>query len=229
MCHMVHNTSKYLKSGEQKKPHTLWKHLTAYSYHSYSCLSFFLVNGQDSQKSMVSPIEQFLTSRPRPLTYDLDLKSWPRYPSTWPPCKNSCPYVCPFRWYSETDRRTDTHTDTQCQNYYTHHVRDVGCNKIMQLVYFFLFFFSCLVSPFWTGRRLYTSIQLKNKWLVTFFHEFHKNLCDMMRAAVKKAALKKLEYQLYFLIYSAGQKFCTFCVMAFLWPPAGRGLTLNMV
>ena len=29
---------------------------------------------------------------------------------------------------SETDRHT--HTDKRCQNYYTHHVRDVGCNKI---------------------------------------------------------------------------------------------------
>ncbi len=29
--------------------------------------------------------------------------------------------------------------------------------------------------------------------------------------------------------YSAGQKFRTFYVMTFLWPPCGRGLTLNMV
>ena len=28
---------------------------------------------------------------------------------------------------------------------------------------------------------------------------------------------------------SAGQKFRTFCLMTFLWPPAGGGLTLNMV
>ncbi len=25
---------------------------------------------------------------------------------------------------------TDTHTDTRCQNYYTLHVRDVGCNYV---------------------------------------------------------------------------------------------------
>ncbi len=38
----------------------------------------------------------FLTSWPWPLTYDLDLPTWARYPSTWPPCKNSSLYVCSF-------------------------------------------------------------------------------------------------------------------------------------
>ncbi len=28
-----------------------------------------------------------------------------------------------------TDRHTDTHTHKQYQNYYTQHVRDVGCNS----------------------------------------------------------------------------------------------------
>ncbi len=63
------------------------------------------------------------------LTFDLDLRTWPRYPSTWPPCHNSSPHVCPFGWDSETDRHTHTDTHTRCQNYYTHPVRDVGCNK----------------------------------------------------------------------------------------------------
>ena len=34
-------------------------------------------------------------------------------------------HVHPFGW----DCETDIQTDTQCQNYYTRHVRDVGCNK----------------------------------------------------------------------------------------------------
>ena len=62
-----------------------------------------------------------------PSDLDLHLWFWPRYPSTWPPCKNSSLYVCPFGWDSETD--THTHTHRRCQNYYTQHIRDVGCNK----------------------------------------------------------------------------------------------------
>ncbi len=27
-----------------------------------------------------------------------------------------------------TDRWTDKQTDTGCQNYYTHHIKDLGCN-----------------------------------------------------------------------------------------------------
>ncbi len=55
------------------------------------------------------------------LTYDLGLLTWPRYPSTWPPCQNSSPYVRLVE--------CDGHIHRRCQNYYTHHVRDVGWNK----------------------------------------------------------------------------------------------------
>ncbi len=59
----------------------------------------------------------FLTSWPWLLTYDLDLRTWPRYPSTWPPCQNSSPYVRLFSQESETDTHRDTqkhrHTDAQ--------------------------------------------------------------------------------------------------------------------
>ena len=48
----------------------------------------------------------FLTSWPWPLTYGLDLQTWPRYLSTWPPCKNSCS----FGRDGETGRHTDRHT-----------------------------------------------------------------------------------------------------------------------
>ena len=111
-----------MQINNEKKTHMLWKHPTSYSYHSYS---FFLVHRQGSQKSIKLHIEHFLTSWPWPLTYDLDLLIWPRYLSTWPPCKNSSLHVCSFGQDSETDRQTDT----RCQNYYIHHVRDVGCNN----------------------------------------------------------------------------------------------------
>ena len=38
-------------------------------------------------------INTFLTLWPWLLTYELDLLTWPRYPSTRPPCQNSCLYV----------------------------------------------------------------------------------------------------------------------------------------
>ncbi len=44
------------------------------------------------------------------VTFDLDLQTWPRYPSTWPTYWNSSPYVCPFGCESG-NRQTDTHTD----------------------------------------------------------------------------------------------------------------------
>ena len=72
--------------------------------------------------SLRCPLTHFLTSWPWPLTYDLDLWTRPRYPSTWPPCQNPSLYVRPFGQDSETDRQTDTHTDKRCQNYYTRHV-----------------------------------------------------------------------------------------------------------
>ncbi len=61
----------------------------------------------------------FLTWWPWPLIYDLDLLTWPRYPSTSPPYQNSDPYVCPFTRESETHTQTDTQKHRSCQNYYT--------------------------------------------------------------------------------------------------------------
>ena len=73
----------------------------------------------------------FLTSWPWHLTYDLDLLTWPRYPSTWPPCHSSL-YVRLFTQESETDAhtQTDTHTHTDEVKTITPITsRDVGCNK----------------------------------------------------------------------------------------------------
>ena len=60
-----------------------------------------------------TPLMHFLTSWPWPLTCDLYLWTWPKYPSTWPTHKKSSPYVCPFSHESgntHTDRQTDTQT-----------------------------------------------------------------------------------------------------------------------
>ena len=40
------------------------------------------------------------------MTLTFDLWPWPRYSSTWPPCRNSGRYVCPFI----RKRKTNTHT-----------------------------------------------------------------------------------------------------------------------
>ncbi len=47
---------------------------------------------------------------PWPLTYDLNLRTWPRYLCPWPTCQNSGLYVCSFGQDSETDWHMDTQT-----------------------------------------------------------------------------------------------------------------------
>ena len=68
-----------------------------------------------------NPEKRFLTKWPWSLTYDLDLQTWLRYPSTWPTYRNSSLYVCPFSRESG-NTQTHTHTHKRCQNYYTRHV-----------------------------------------------------------------------------------------------------------
>ncbi len=55
-------------------------------------------------------LNRFLTWWPWPFTHDLDLQTWPRYPSTLSTCQKSRLYVCPFSSESETDRHTDRMT-----------------------------------------------------------------------------------------------------------------------
>ncbi len=94
----------------KNKTHMLWKHPASYSW----VPSLAGLSGQWSQKSMERPNE--LWPWPMNLTYiSFHLTSMPKF-------KSVC---CPFGWDSETDRQTDK----RCQNYYTHHVRDVGCNN----------------------------------------------------------------------------------------------------
>ena len=45
------------------------------------------------------------------LTFDLDLWTWPKYPSHWPPCQKFSLSVCLFTGYSG-NRLTHTHTHT---------------------------------------------------------------------------------------------------------------------
>ena len=39
------------------------------------------------------------------------------FPSTWPTCRKSCPYVCLF---GSESGNTHTHSHSRCQNYYTY-------------------------------------------------------------------------------------------------------------
>ena len=69
----------------------LWKHpMSLYSLQLYYRVGFWW------DIPLKYPLKHFLTSWPWPLTYDLDLQTWPRYPSTWPTYRNSSLYVCPF-------------------------------------------------------------------------------------------------------------------------------------
>ncbi len=93
------------------------------------------------------PLKRFLTSWPWPLTYDLDLQTWPRYPSTWPTYRNYSLYVCPFgRESGNTQTDTDRQTHRRCQNYYTRHVTDVGFENRILLPESFRHF--CDIFPF---------------------------------------------------------------------------------
>ncbi len=87
----------------KKKSYTLLKHPTSYSWVS----SLAGPSGQCCQKSMECPNGPFLTSWP--LTYDLDLWTWPRYPSTWRQCQNSSPY-----WNRETPQAFSNHWKKDC-------------------------------------------------------------------------------------------------------------------
>ncbi len=53
---------------------------------------------------------------------DLDLQIWPIYPSTWPTCRNSSLYVCPFGRESG-NRQTDWQTHRQTMSKLLHPTR----------------------------------------------------------------------------------------------------------
>ncbi len=64
--------------------------------------------------SLETPLKRFFDLVT--FTFDLDLWTWPRYPSTWPTRRISGLYVCPF---IQESGNTHTHTHSRCQNYYT--------------------------------------------------------------------------------------------------------------
>ncbi len=82
------------------------------------------------EPDMPHPEKCFLTWWPWPLTYDPDLRTWPRYSSIWPTCPNLGQYVCPF---SHERGNTHTHTDRQ-----THDVKTItpvayaGCKNTFE-------------------------------------------------------------------------------------------------
>ncbi len=85
------------------------------------------VHRRGSQKSMQRPNEHFLTSWPWPmtLTYKFGLDILPLdLHAKIQVCMSR--YVCPF---GRGSGNRCTHTDRRCQNYYTRHVPDVGCNE----------------------------------------------------------------------------------------------------
>ncbi len=103
----------------EKKTHMLWKHPAPYLVvSSQASLASVASLASPSTKSSLIPRaihlicptpKNFLTWWPCSLTYDPDLRTWPRYFSTWPTCRNSGLYVCPFshaRWNTHTHRHT---------------------------------------------------------------------------------------------------------------------------
>ena len=55
--------------------------------------------------------------------HDLDLWTWPRYPSTCPACQNLCLFKCPFGLESETDGQTPTMSEPFTHSHcFSHHM-----------------------------------------------------------------------------------------------------------
>ncbi len=93
------------------------------SVKSFTKTTGFLIDPSSSIRQK-TPVKQFLTWWPWPLTltFDLDLQTWPRYPSTWPTHHKSGLYVSPFCCESGNRQTHDVRTITP--------VADAGCNKL---------------------------------------------------------------------------------------------------
>ncbi len=120
----------------------------------------------------------FLTWWPWPLTYGIDIQTWPRYTFTWLPCQNPSLYVCPLSCESKKDRQTARQTDRQTVGVILLHLRRT------YLFLFPLLFANCLicrvVPVFWSGVwDLYGSIVLDLEVLKVSLHllqlkKYHK-------------------------------------------------------
>ncbi len=82
------------------------------NYMIYSWVSSLLIDSFSEVNRMSQCT--FLTSSPWPLTYDLELQTWPRCSSTWPPCKIK---VCISVHSAGIARgQMDRQTAKRCQN-----------------------------------------------------------------------------------------------------------------
>ena len=103
--------------------------------------------------SRLKDLKTFLTWWPWPLTltFDLDLDIIPLDLHT----KIQVHMSVRFAVRVATDRHTARHTHRRCQNYYTRHVKDVGCKKRKEsnLLGVVLWGFHSVMSTLFQGRQ----------------------------------------------------------------------------
>ncbi len=135
-----------------------------------------------SSMSIVYMLEQNLVSWPWPLTYDLDIRTQPRYTLPRLACQSSSLYVSPFSQGSETDRRTDRQTDrqthTQTMSKLLHPIADAGCKNRKTIIVteeIILSFFLLLLQLI----LLWITSALRPPWGTSYSNQIHKpfHLC----------------------------------------------------
>ena len=134
----------------------LWKHPTSSSYQSYSWVSS-LADPQVTRFSEVNGMYQLLFFYLMTLTliYELDLDN---LPLDLHARIQVCMYVCSAGRVRRTHRHRHTHR--RCQNYYTYHVRDVGCNELhhFQLVKLYIMSIILFLDKISTGKIIWRTI-----------------------------------------------------------------------
>ena len=102
------------------------------------------VSGVMRGKAFEMTMKRFFIQWPWPLTltYKLDILPLDLYK-----CQNSSQ----FKIQAGRVRQTDGRTHRQCQNYYTHHIRDVGCKNLA----------TCNLVRMWTLMALRLTLNVK--------------------------------------------------------------------
>ncbi len=162
---------KFINHPHYKKTHTLWKHPASYLYSHipqslprHQLLPWHWWSHHWFQEpDMPHPEKCFLTWWPWPLTYDPDLRTWPRYSSTRPTCRNSGLYVCPFsRERGNTHTHTHTHTDRHTMSKLLHPSLTRGVKMLQS--------FSLIwsrVTPFKKCLKLYSFVLSRGSGMVS--------------------------------------------------------------